>query len=656
MIDINTMREKYDRFVFWGSLEPALIKYSGYIKKDDIIIDSDSKKQGKKIMGVEIFQPNKLIEVNMKKTALIILAMNFEEDIYLTARRIGFSGDVYSDDMINFNSDLHKTKPYVVAEGKYTVEKHTQILISLLKEYGVKNIVVSPGSSNINFVYSLQNDAFFKLWSCIDERSAGYMACGIAQSTGEPVALSCTGATASRNYMSALTEAYYSKLPVIAITSSRDSFMIGNGIEQVTDRSGEIGKDIVRISIEVSPIHNEVEKKYCELNINRALSMLKMNGGGPVHINLITRFKRDFSAKTLPKCRTINTITGDDILPVLSGKIALYLRPSLELRDKKLVEMIEIFCEKYNAVVIGDHLSNYDGKYFVDIRLITEQSIKTEFDVLIYAGTLNSDIGLVSKKSWRISTDGNLEDPFLNLEYYFNMSLMTFVGYYNKQLTKRGDAKLYSELKCLNEKAISNISELPFSNLWVAQQMTKDIPQESICYFGIYSSLHNWNYFPIDKTVKCYSTVGGYGIDGTLSAMIGASMVNPTHLCFCFMGDLSFFYDMNVLGNRNIQNNVRIMVFNNNGGNSLIYDNGLPSADVSGQYAGAMNHFKKGRESILKDFSEALGFEYLLAKEKDDFLKYKGEFLSANQRPILFEINYCTQNDYDALNILMNGR
>ena len=302
MIDINTMREKYDMFVFWGSLEPALIKYSGYIKKDDIIIDSDSKKQGKKIMGVEIFQPNKLIEVNMKKTALIILAMNFEEDIYLTARRIGFSGDVYSDDMINFNSDLHKTKPYVVAEGKYTVEKHTQILISLLKEYGVKNIVVSPGSSNINFVYSLQNDAFFKLWSCIDERSAGYMACGIAQSTGEPVALSCTGATASRNYMSALTEAYYSKLPVIAITSSRDSFMIGNGIEQVTDRSGEIGKDIVRISIEVSPIHNEVEKKYCELNINRALSMLKMNGGGPVHINLITRFKRDFSAKTLPKC------------------------------------------------------------------------------------------------------------------------------------------------------------------------------------------------------------------------------------------------------------------------------------------------------------------------------------------------------------------
>ena len=64
----------------------------------------------------------------------------------------------------------------------------------------------------------------------------------------------------------------------------------------------------------------------------------------------------------------------------------------------------------------------------------------------------------------------------------------------------------------------------------------------------------------------------------------------------------------------------------------------------------------EGRESILKDFSEALGFEYLLAKEKDDFLKYKGEFLSANQRPILFEINYCTQNDYDALNILMNGR
>ena len=64
---------------------------------------------------------------------------------------------------------------------------------------------------------SIQDDPDFKVYSCIDERSAAYMACGMAEETGKPVALSCTGATASRDYMPGLTEAFYRKLPVLAI-------------------------------------------------------------------------------------------------------------------------------------------------------------------------------------------------------------------------------------------------------------------------------------------------------------------------------------------------------------------------------------------------------------------------------------------------------
>ena len=62
----------------------------------------------------------------------------------------------------------------------------------------------------------------------MDERSAAYIACGMAEESGEPVVLSCTGATASRNYMPGLTEAFYRKLPVLAITSSQDISKIGH--------------------------------------------------------------------------------------------------------------------------------------------------------------------------------------------------------------------------------------------------------------------------------------------------------------------------------------------------------------------------------------------------------------------------------------------
>ena len=93
----------------------------------------------------------------------------------------------------------------------YTDERNAQILISLMKKNGIKKVVASPGATNICFVASLQYDPYFEIYSAADERSAAYIACGLAAESGETVALSCTGATSSRNYMPALTEAYYRK-------------------------------------------------------------------------------------------------------------------------------------------------------------------------------------------------------------------------------------------------------------------------------------------------------------------------------------------------------------------------------------------------------------------------------------------------------------
>ena len=138
-------------------------------------------------------------------------------------------------------------------EQYYTNERNVQIVIGLLKAHGIKRIVASPGSTNVTFVGSVQQDPFFQIYSCVDERSAAYMACGIALEAGEPVVLSCTGATASRNYFSALTEAFYRKLPVLAITSTQEPSKLGNMICQVIDRTQQ-PKDIVKMSVQLQTI------------------------------------------------------------------------------------------------------------------------------------------------------------------------------------------------------------------------------------------------------------------------------------------------------------------------------------------------------------------------------------------------------------------
>ena len=114
----------------------------------------------------------------------------------------------------------------------YTNERNVQIVIALLKAHGIRRVIVSPGTTNMTFVVSIQNDPWFQLWSSVDERSAAYIACGMAAETKEPVVISCTGATASRNYMPGLTEAYYRKLPVLAITSTRGNHKVGHLVDQ----------------------------------------------------------------------------------------------------------------------------------------------------------------------------------------------------------------------------------------------------------------------------------------------------------------------------------------------------------------------------------------------------------------------------------------
>ena len=114
-------------------------------------------------------------------------------------------------------------------DGKYyTNERSQQIVIALLKAHGIRKVVASPGTTNITLVGSMQQDPYFEMYSSVDERSAAYIACGLAAESGEPVVLSCTGATASRNYLPGLTEAYYRKLPVIAITATQGDYKIGH--------------------------------------------------------------------------------------------------------------------------------------------------------------------------------------------------------------------------------------------------------------------------------------------------------------------------------------------------------------------------------------------------------------------------------------------
>lgn len=544
----------------------------------------------------------------------------------------------------------------------YTNERNVQIVIALLKAHGIHRVIVSPGTTNMTFVVSIENDPWFHIWSSVDERSASYLACGMAAETGEPVVISCTGATASRNYMPGLTEAYYRKLPVLAITSTRGNYKIGHLIDQQIDRRN-IPNDIAIESVTIPMVKDYEDERFCEIEANKAILALKLNGGGPVHINMYTRYSHDFSVREIPHVNTIYRHTiYDKEWPSIphDGRIVVRIGSHADFTEEQ-TSAIDEFCATYDAVVCCDHTSGYRGKYEVHGQLVFGQqmwqSSLRNTNLCIHIGEVSGDQFCVNAKhTWRVSPDGALRDTFGNLRRVFMMHETDFFNHYKKK-----DCNHTEYLDSLNKEIdeIKNkIPNLPFSNIWMAQQMHDKLPKGCEIHFGIYHSLRSWNFFKLPMGIQAKCNVGGFGIDGGVSSMIGASLSNSDKLFFGVFGDLAFFYDMNVIGNRHVGNNVRILLINNGKGNEF-RNYGHPCfflGDEADKYIAAAGHYGNMSNLLVKNYAENLGYDYLKAANKEEFISVIEHFLSPHigDRPILFEVFTETDDESNALETILN--
>ena len=540
-------------------------------------------------------------------------------------------------------------------KNHYTNARNVQIVIALMKAHGVKKVVASPGATDMAIVASLQQDPYFEMYSSIDERSAAYMACGMAAESGEPVAITCTGATSSRNYMPGLTEAYYRQLPILAITCSRSNANIGHYVDQVTDRT-QLPSDVVMESVQAQSIHCPEDEWDVMVKVNKAMIGLTRNGGGPTHINLVTASSSNFAVKEIAPVRKISLYLKEDKFPeVPQGKVGIFVGAHEKWYDE-LTAAVDNFCEVYNAMVICDPTSNYKGKYRILMPLLCEQAKEEvggeQLDLMIQIGFVSSMLFKKAKVMWRVAKDGVVRDTFRKTNSIFQMPELDF---FTKMVEGKGKKEntVYSEYKERYDSLLNSLPELPFSNIWVAQQLSGQLPENSVLHLGIRNSLRSWGYFDIPNSVLSYCNTGGFGIDGGISSLIGASMVNQQSLFFGVFGDLLFFYDMNSLGNRDIKPNLRIIVINNGLGQefkNVSFPGSLLLGEDIDKFTAAKGHFACQSKTLVKDYAENLGFEYLTASNKEEFNSVYERFITSEMtdKPMLFEIFTDSKDETEA--------
>lgn len=551
----------------------------------------------------------------------------------------------------------------------YTVHKNVQIILALLKKFGVKNLVLSAGTRHIPLVFSAEEDEFFRCYSIVDERSAGFFALGLIQTLKEPAAVVCTSGTAACNYVSAVTEAYYQHLPLVVLTSDRNQYFLNQQEDQCIPQM-ELYRGVCRQKVNLPIVRDERDFWYCSRLVNEALLELNHREQGPVHINFqiddnypIEWGTFKFEEKILPDVNKIDRImaTDDDSLwrklaLELSNKKTLLLYGQRLPITKEATIVIDEFSKRFNVAIICDHLANLHIDTKIENNLLYEQLTNSDWDliqpdiVITMQGSMVLNIktrlrnfGKNGMQHWHVSPDGEVSDPFMCMRKIIES---TPIYFFKRLLRYAKETKntYYVQWKNLEARRIINPinnCKLEYSAVYAVKKLLENIPENSLLHISNSNNIRIANMFPIKESVDVYCNRGTCGIDGSMSTFVAQSYISQK-LSFLMIGDLSFFYDMNAVWNRYCTSNMRIMLCNNSGGalfHSSFYKKVQDFKTIDVHIAAAHNTSAEG-------WIKSRGFQYIAAHSKEDFDKALEVFVEQKAEfPILFEV--FTDKDID---------
>ena len=233
--------------------------------------------------------------------------------------------------------------------------------------------------------------------------------------------------------------------------------------------------------------------------------------------------------------------------------------------------------------------------------------------------------GLGNIRHWSVAPDGKVKDYFFRLTSVIECSQDYFFKFFSEHAgDSLNNGVYYGKWKSLIDK-LPPISANSFNAQYIQSRFLPAIPKNSFLHLGVGQSFYDCRRYNIDKSVEVFCNMGTNGIDGCTSTFMGQCAVIKDRLSFLLVGDLSFFYDMNSIWNKNLNKNVRILMVNNNGSGLL------------------RGHNLKAVTSVHNTSAEgwvrSTGFEYISAKSPDEFDKLLPYFISDKpQKPLFFEV------------------
>ncbi|KEZ93172.1 2-succinyl-5-enolpyruvyl-6-hydroxy-3-cyclohexene-1-carboxylic-acid synthase [Nonlabens ulvanivorans] len=531
---------------------------------------------------------------------------------------------------------------------------HAQQVLLLFKKRAVQHIVISPGSRNAPLTISFTNDSYFKCYSIVDERCASHFAMGIAQQLKQPVAVVCTSGSALLNYYPAVTEAFYSEIPLIVLSADRPPHKIDIGDGQ-TIRQQHVYANHILYDTHLEMINSLDDQEAMATNerlINKAINVAITNHG-PVHINI--PFEEPlYNTVNVPK---VDPKVVDPIIETNASIPSLFI-DRWEKANRKLVilstlnpdvftqDQLNLITSDPTVLVISEVSSNIRHEKIIwgidtliaPIENDEDAIAHLQPDMVVTIGGM-----IVSKKIKqylrRFETQyhyhiGNRRayDTFFKLAGHIKTAPTHWVD----QLSINETSDSYRDywLQFFNNYLIKRtdyLAAIPWSDFRAFNLIFDSLPDDIVLQLGNSSTIRYAQLFPMNPTHTVFSNRGTSGIDGSTSTAIGAAVAQdkPT---VCITGDLSFLYDSNALWNNYIPANFKIIVINNSGGGIFRI---LPGEKDNHTFD---TYFETTHQLDASHLCKMYDINYHRVDGEDAFAKAYEKFLNDNSKPQLLEI------------------
>jgi 2-succinyl-5-enolpyruvyl-6-hydroxy-3-cyclohexene-1-carboxylate synthase len=548
-----------------------------------------------------------------------------------------------------------------------SAKKNVQLFVESCIYYGLKYIVVSPGSRNAPLIIAFNQHPEIECIVVPDERSAAFFAMGMAQQTKDLVAVLCTSGSAPINYYPAITEAYYQRIPLIIITADRPQIWINQGDGQ-TIMQDNLFKNHINYNVNFDDVSESDDYHwYMKRELAEAFSNANVCSRGPIHLNFgfseplyqvenIEREKIERISLEIPK----SNLTQEQIS---------FLKKSWIKYPKKMILCGQIAPNSYlnqelsslskdsSLIVLCENTSNLTDNQFIHCIDRTLNSIKEDEiedfapDLLIYIGG-----AIVSKKikaflrktkikeTWKVGLDFPFMDTFQSLTRSFLIEEFTFFRTLNNEKPSSYDnetiysnyGKIWKQKDYLIQDKQKDyfLSKHNFSDISVFNLILDFIPDVSNLHLANSSVVRYSLLFDPVKSIKYWCNRGTSGIDGSTSTAAGSAYISKNLWNTLVTGDMSFFYDSNALWNHNLLPNFRIILINNGGGSIFKIIPGPNSTKELDEFFVYNNDFS------AKSICEAFRISYLKAENAIEIENQMQEFYTyeENSRPKLLEI------------------